>query len=766
MVYYSQGGYYVLTGKSIAIDDAGNIYVTQTNPDKITILSRKGGVIGSFPLSKPISIAVWGDTLYIGSKDGYIGVYDTSGNFIGKIWEKDFHYHRPASIAVNGTYIFISDNLSGVIDVLDHSGNQVMQIDTVDRPMGMCITGNNLYVVDLAFTPQGYQGAEIKVYDLSGNLLNSFASHGVGEGKFAFPYDILVDDTGRVYVSDGYIAGIQVLDTSGTFLTAIYDEADPLSVPKGLAMAPDGRLFIVSMMKSSIEIYGIDDYTYLTVSPPSLTIEAQIGKSVPPAILTIGNEGIGTLTYNITSSADWITITNPSGDVSGGSSVNVEVSADLASLMPGQYTATLTVTDDSGISETVDVVLNVHEEPLITVTPLSLSFSYTIGEALPSSQAVAVELSNDIFGTTSWTATTADAWITFTPTTATGNSYTQMVVNVNPEGLSEGIYNGSITITADSQVSGSPATINIMLEVIDNTGGGGTGIERIIATMKDYKDSQSIIKVLDADGNLLHEISPAGMDHGIDTAVADIDGDGVGDIIAGSIQDNPEVVLLNSQGTEIASFTAFDSYKGVNVQGSDLDGNGIGEIIVTGSNGSSGLKIFAYEGGIIETGINITIGGIKKLIADSGDIDGDGGVELITAGRKKKDTIIKIWDVDTSQGMGNWTAGLFEELALHGKKIVSLAVEDIDGDGIADILIATKDKVEVLENGQTSVLISAKDIKDIDTGDVDGDGLKEIVAGLKKGQIKIFAIDGTYICGFEAFGTDSDVRVSVGDLGY
>jgi len=94
-------------------------------------------------------------------------------------------------------------------------------------------------------------------------------------------------------------------------------------------------------------------------------------------------------------------------------------------------------------------------------------------------------------------------------------------------------------------------------------------------------------------------------------------------------------------------------------------------------------------------------------------------------------------------------------------------VDDINNDGIADILVVTRKGVELLENGQTTLIVSTRHIRDIDTGDVDGDSKKEIVVGLKRGKVKIFTIDGEYVNGFKAFGpVSSDVRVSVGDLGY
>lgn len=757
----------------LAIDSAGNIYVTQGIRNEVVIFSREGIRIGSINISSPISVAVGGGYLYVGSRDGYVSVYTPSGSFIKKIWQKDFHFHRPAAIAVNETNIFISDNLSGVIDVIDLSGNQVMQIDSVDRPMGMFISGNNLYVVDLAFNNGGYQGAEIKVYDLSGNLINRFGSYGVGEGRFAYPFDIVVDDGGRVYVSDAYTAGIQVLDASGTFLTAIYDAAEPLSNPKGIAMGPDGRFFVVSMMDSKIQVYGIDDYTYLTVSPPSLTIEAQVGKPVPPVTLTIGNEGAGTLTYNITSSEAWVSIASPTGVVSGASSVNIDVSADISTLTPGQYPAVLTITDDSGITETVDVTLNLYEEPVLTVTPSSLSFSYTIGGDLPSSRTVNIELSNDLFGTTSWTATSQDAWLSFTPSTATGNSYTQMGVSVNPEGLSEGTYNGSITITADSLVNGSPAIINILLEVIGEGGGGGGGscIDRVVATLNNYGEGPSTIKVVDNSGSLLQEISPAGISGGIDTAISDINGDGIGEIIVGLLKDSSDVIVFNSQGSEVVRFSAFSEANGVRVYGGDIDKNGTGEVIVTGGKKSSNVRLFIYDGlGFIKTGIDFKpyTEDINNLRVASGDIDGDGSIELVTVARrtKAKDSILKIWDIDTSQGVGNWKVTQSSEQNLNGKEVRAIDVEDINNDGIKDILIATKDGLEGIVNGQTTPLFSKSDIKDMETGDINGDGIKEIVLGMKQGLVSIFTIDGINTGNLAVFNSDSDVRISTGCLGY
>jgi|GEM_PF-2062975 len=757
----------------LAIDEKGNIYVAQPAKGEVAIYSSEGVRRGSISVPSPSCVAVKGGYLYIGSRKGYVGLYTTSGSFIDKIWERDFHYHSPAAVAVGESQIFISDSLAGVIDVLDLSGNQIMQIDSVDRPMGMFIKDNNLYVVDLAFNDGGYQGAEIKVYDLSGNLVYRFGSHGIGEGKFAFPYDILVDNNDRVYVSDAYTAGIQVLDTSGVFLTAVYDENHLLSTPRGMAFGPDGRLFIASMLTSSIEIYGIDNYTSLTVSPTSITIEAQKGKPVQSAEITIGNQGVGTLTYTITGSPDWLIVSDPAGDIPGGGSVTVGISADISGLTAGQYTATLVVTDNSGMTKTVDVMLNLYDEPVLSITPLNLHFSYKIGGDLPLPQTVNIELSNDIFGSTSWAASTQDGWITFTPSGATGNSYTQMAIDVNPSGLSAGIYNGNITITTDSLVSGSPANISILLEIIgEDDGGGNCDRERIAASLESYGGGSPVIRVVDNNGNLLQEISAIGLGDGIDTVISDITGDGRKEIIAGSRKGSLEVRVFDPQGTEIVRFSPFDKGDGVRLYNADIDSNGSDELIVTGGKKGEVLRIFVYDGSaFVNTGIDLTpyTEDTTNLQVAVGDIDGDGNIEVLTVAKrpKKKDLLFKIWKIDVSQGVGNWTMNQLSEQVILDKDIVAItSKDDINGDGIPDVLLATKDSVKVLADGRLNLLFNQQDIGDMSLGDVDGDGVKEIVLGLKNGSVSIHTFDGVTIGSFNPFITDSYVRISTGCLGY
>jgi len=82
--------------------------------------------------------------------------------------------------------------------------------------------------------------------------------------------------------------------------------------------------------------------------------------------------------------------------------------------------------------------------------------------------------------------------------------------------------------------------------------------------------------------------------YGATVAAGDTDGDGKDEIIVGSGPEPKaagEVAILRADGTELKKIKAFDSAQGVNVAAADLDGDGIAEIIAgAGPDPKSGKK--------------------------------------------------------------------------------------------------------------------------------------------------------------------------------
>jgi len=95
--------------------------------------------------------------------------------------------------------------------------------------------------------------------------------------------------------------------------------------------------------------------------------------------------------------------------------------------------------------------------PSISLSPTQLQFSYTVGSAQPTPQAVTVADSGG--GTFMWSAASTASWLALA--SATG----LLTVSVKPTGLTPGTYTSSISVTA-SGVSNSPQTIQVTLTII------------------------------------------------------------------------------------------------------------------------------------------------------------------------------------------------------------------------------------------------------------------------------------------------------------
>lgn len=106
------------------------------------------------------------------------------------------------------------------------------------------------------------------------------------------------------------------------------------------------------------------------------------------------------------------------------------------------------------------VAFVIPDQPVLSVTPTSLSFSGVQGGSNPASQSVAI--ANTGTGTMNWTMASDQSWLTAAPTSGTDAG--TVAVSVNLSGLTAGSYTGHLTITATG-ATGSPATVTVSLTV-------------------------------------------------------------------------------------------------------------------------------------------------------------------------------------------------------------------------------------------------------------------------------------------------------------
>lgn len=189
------------------------------------------------------------------------------------------------------------------------------------------------------------------------------------------------------------------------------------------------------------------------------------------------------MNWQASSSASWLQITPASGQVSPTKSSVISVSVNTDSMSAGTYPGTITVT--SGIStQSVQVTLQVQSPPsptapIMSASPLSLSFTAIQGQSNAEQQTVVI--SNTGQSALQWheqVQLLANGWLGASPT---GNMINagqtgQMVVTVNASSLTPGNYTGQVklfgtdTSATPNPASGSPQTIMVQLTVLPPCG--------------------------------------------------------------------------------------------------------------------------------------------------------------------------------------------------------------------------------------------------------------------------------------------------------
>jgi hypothetical protein len=795
----------------VAISADKRIFVVEGDKNRIRIFKRNGSASGSLYIQKPSSVAVSpSGNIYVGSREDFsVSIYNAGGEKIGQLGAGANEFINPYFIYFDtaGSTVYVVDKNAGVIKRYEEGGAALDQTinDTGNLPEAMTIFNNELYVLDSPPAPDAngkyYSSSRIQVFDMAGNAVRSFGSWGNDVGQFKNPAGITHDNQGRIYVADGSISVLCFDGKTGAYLDMLY----PLCSPMGVAMTADNMLGVSELGSRSVKIFGADSFSFMGVDPGSLTFMGAEGMPDPvPQQITITNAGTAQLSYVATKKAAWMSIQNAAGVVARKGQSGVIVSVNGSGLVaPGVYQDVITITDDSGAVESIQVRFEMKTSPKMTVRAprTGLHYVYTAGGADPLPQTIAVTVSGDSDGTAQWHATISGAdWLSIFPSAASGNGTTVSNVIAKPAGQSAGIYQGTIVVSS-SVISGTPIIIPVTLHVRDADVVPVPMHKNIIVSPGMMGEGYAKIGIFDSKGIRQFEFSPFRLKvkKGYHVAAGDVDGDGVEDIIVGmgdGISLPARIAVFDRNGRKIAGTDkiALPTKYGAMVAAADLDGDGKAEVIVGSGRGpmnAAQVKVLTYlNGELKETGIDMmpfdTYYGINVA---AGDIDGDGVDELVVAPGPDPEAgaTIKVFKIDASGDTGLWTASEVIDpfIAFAGKCGANVAVGDIDGDGLAEIIASTgtcmRRTVNLIAAFEGTGKPAGLRIPDtlsgggmvVAAGDLDKDGDADLVAApvksVNEGEfIRIlYSGDGSHNSTFTAYsGTTLGANVAVGELGW
>ena len=430
------------------------------------------------------------------------------------------------------------------------------------------------------------------------------------------------------------------------------DGVDPVvgtfaGLPQGATLSVGGQTFTVSYTAGD----GNDVALTATNSAPTISDvpnqpASGVGVAVGPLAFTVGDAETAPAALVVTAASSNLTLVPLSGITFGGSGAARTVTVTPAAGQSGTATVTLTVTDAGGLTATD-------------------SFTVTVTVAAPSPVLVGVPqfaAGTDAGGTGTATLYNADKSVRFA---------------VSPFGA----FAGGVRVAAGDFTGDGVA------DLVVGTGPGA---------------ATQVVVIDGVTQKVLFSLNPfeAAFTGGVYVAAGDLNGDGVADLVITPDEGGgPRVRVFSGKGfTQIADFFGIDDPAfrgGARAAVADLSGDGVGDLVVSAGFGG-GPRVAAFNG--------LTLGAAApvKLFPDilvfepalrngafvaAGDLNGDGFAELIAGGGPGGGPRVTAFDGKSLLGnvqtaVTNFFAG---DTASRGG--VRVAVKNLDGDGRADLFV-------------------------------------------------------------------------------
>jgi hypothetical protein len=218
-------------------------------------------------------------------------------------------------------------------------------------------------------------------------------------------------------------------------------------------------------------------------------------------------------------------------------------------------------------------------------------------------------------------------------------------------------------------------------------------------------------------------------DYGVQgLAVGDSDGDGKNDVLfgTGALSSAPDKLFVADANTQSIKYTSVGLDGPFHIVAGDLDGDGKLEMVVVSQSPPAAWVLdYATHRLIATLPFSYNTGATEVAI---GQVDGDPQKEIIFLGGA-----ISVFDGKTFAQEWTSPSTNFDSQVTSGH----LIVKNIDGDSLDEIFYVTGSSFHVLNGAGPFIQYSStaldSDITDFAVADLDGDGVAELVVGTLKG---------------------------------
>ena len=202
--------------QGIAIDPAGDVYVADTDNDRV----QKFSADGTF-------VTEWGSP---GSGDGeFSGVYAVDTDTAGNVYVLDIGNQRVQKFTSTGAFI-------------TKWGSPGSGDGQFSAPTGIAVDpAGNVYVIEVG-------NSRIQKFTSTGTFITKWGSFGSGDGQFGGGHmGIAADDFGNVYVIDSNNNRVQKFSSNGAFLgkwRSLGGDPEQFIFPKGVSTDSAGNVYV------------------------------------------------------------------------------------------------------------------------------------------------------------------------------------------------------------------------------------------------------------------------------------------------------------------------------------------------------------------------------------------------------------------------------------------------------------------------------------------------------------------------------------------
>lgn len=250
----------------VAIGPEGDMWVVDTENDRIQHLDAQGGFLSKFgssgeadgQLSEPTGIAIdaEGNLWVVDRANSRLQRFSPQGEFLSKFGESGFAEGKllaPRQVAIDA---------AGDLWVTD--AFRVQKFDPSGEFLGLVGSGQVSQPVGIDIGPEGTTWVassgndRVLGFDQAGTLVAQFGSSGTGEGQLQLPVGVAVDAQGNLWVADAESDRMQAFDQDGIYIagfgeTGAGEEQLNLANPSGIASDGGGNLWIADRGNDRIQ---------------------------------------------------------------------------------------------------------------------------------------------------------------------------------------------------------------------------------------------------------------------------------------------------------------------------------------------------------------------------------------------------------------------------------------------------------------------------------------------------------------------------------